>query len=83
MALGRKGVTRIEKVVGSFQKHIEELALGVQEVQNEMSANDTKLDNAREVFEALEKNTRNKNGVLEDSKDQANKIKTNIEKLLK
>lgn len=83
MGFGKKGITRIEKVVGSFQKHIEELALGVQEVQDEISANDTTLDNARVVFESLEKNTRDKNGTLEDSKDQANKIKTNIEKLLK
>lgn len=83
MAFGKKGITRIEKVVGSFQKHIEELALGVQEVQDEISGNDSTLSNARTVFETLEKNTRDKNGVLEDSKDQANKIKTNIEKLLK
>lgn len=83
MAFTKKGAERIEKVVGSFQKHISELALGVQEVQDEISGNDDTLNNARQVFEILEKNTRDKNSVLEDSKDQANKIKTNIEKLLK
>lgn len=82
MGFTKKGAERIQKVVGSFTKHIEELALGIEEVQGEMDANDTKLGNAREVFEALESNTRDKNGALEDNKSQANKIKTNIEKLL-
>jgi len=83
MAFAKKGKARIEKIVGSFQKHIDELALGVQEVQDEISGNEGTLTRARQVFEALETNTRDKNGVLEDSKDQANKIKTNIEALLK
>ena len=82
MAFTKKGAERIQKVVGSFTKHIEELAQGMKEVQEEMNSNNVTLDNAREVFDALETNTRDKNGVLEDSKDQANKIKTNIEKLL-
>jgi chromosome segregation ATPase len=83
MAFTKKGAERIQKVVGAFTKHIEELAQGIAEVQEEISSNDTKLGKAREVFETLETNTRDKNGALEDNKDQANKIKMNIEKLLK
>ena len=83
MAFKKKGAERIAKIVNSFQSHIAELALGIEEVQGEVDANNVSLDTARQVFETLEQNTRDKNGVLEDSKDQANKIKTNIEKLLK
>lgn len=69
--IGRKGKARIDKVVEGFDKQVEELELGISEVQTDMSKNDEVIAKAQQ-----------KGKELTSSKKQAESIKENINKFL-
>lgn len=77
-----KGVARIKKVVANFEKQINELQLGIEEVVVEDGKANEKLADAEKVFNTIKKDVTEKKADLSKSKKQAENIKTNIEKLL-
>lgn len=79
---GKKGANRIAKVVQVFNKQVEELALGISEVESEIVDNKDRLARAEEIFRGVEKDVTSQNKSLDESKNKASTIKSNIEKLL-
>ena len=79
---GKKGANRIAKVVQAFSKQVEELTLGISEVESEIVDNKDRLARAEEIFKGVEKDVTSQNKSLDDSKARASTIKNNIEKLI-
>ena len=79
---GKKGANRIAKVIQVFDKQVEELALGISEVESEIVSNKDRLARAEEIYKGVEKDVTSQNKSLDESKTKASTIKSNIEKLL-
>ena len=77
-----KGVKRIQKVVQNFEKQVNELQLGIEEVDVEAGRADERLVDAEKVFNTVKTEVTEKKECLDKSRKQATNIKTNIEKLL-
>lgn len=77
---GKKGANRIAKVIQVFDKQVEELALGISEVESEIVGNKDRLARAEEIYKGKDVTSQNKS--LDESKVKASTIKSNIEKLL-
>ena len=77
-----KGQVRIDKVIGKVKENINELALGSEEVQNEITANEARVEAKKEELKVLEVTVSEQNSVLSKSKEVADKVKKNMEDLL-
>ena len=77
-----KGAARIQKVVQNFEKQVNELELGIQEVDGESGKADVRLADAEKVFNRVQTEVTEQKEDLDKSRKQAVNIKTNIEKLI-
>jgi ABC-type transporter Mla subunit MlaD len=77
-----RGFKRIEKVVGRFQKLIDEVNLGIKEVEQTIEGNNAVVDAAERAFNALKEVKDEENAILNTSLTQGKEIAKNIDKLL-